>query len=93
MALPLLNSRKDRKGNFRIKPELPRHTHTSLRGKFIELDGKHVVMRTWNNITFNNDKYILETHPNRPELKDYKIKNCVFKPLILKTITNMDEEF
>ena len=47
-------------------------------------------MRTWNNIRLNNDKYFLETHPNRSKLKDYK--NCEFKPLILKTITNMDEE-
>ena len=42
----------------------------NLRGKYKEIDGQLVVMRTWNNIRPNNDKYLLETHPNRSKLKD-----------------------
>ena len=54
----------------------------NTRGKYKEVDDTKIEMRTWKNISVNNDKFVLEGEDNRKNLKNFK--SCEAKPLQLK---------
>ena len=63
---------------------------TSTRGKYQEVDGNKIVMRTWKNIELPSENYRLHGGGIRKNLQEHK--NVEHKAIQLKTISNVNEE-